>query len=113
MKRLVVVLATAVAALAMATAALAGIYAGPKQWYPGQGAGTGYSWSWLRNEFGTYGSGYDKAVTFIDNVRYGWHNTVRNTKQTTETYPPSPKPAAMKGHCVAYSYGFWGSCSIW
>ena len=111
MRRLAVALACATAALVFAAAALPGIYAGPKQWTPGAGAGTPYSWSWLHNYFSTYGCCGDKAVTFIDNVRYAWHNTVRNSAQTTTTYPPSPKPAAMKGHCVAYSY-FWGSCSI-
>ena len=98
-----------VVSLVLASAAFAGIYAGPKEWSPGSGAGTSYSATWLRNYFSTYGSGFDKTVTFIDNVSYGWHRTVRNTHQTTETYPPFT--GTYKGHCLAHAY-FWGSCTI-
>ena len=104
-------LACALVVFLIASAALAGIYAGPKQWYAGQGAGTAFSSKWLRNEFATYGSGYDKTVTFIDNISYGWHNTRRNTSQTTSTYPPYP--GTYKGHCVANVSWFYGSCSIY
>ena len=97
--------------LVLASAAAGGIYAGPKQWYPGDGAGTSFSPNWLRNFFGTYGSGYDKTVTFIDSNSYGWHNTVRNSNGQTTTYPPFN--GTYKGHCRAHSYGFWGSCQIW
>jgi hypothetical protein len=110
MKRLIVGAAVLAAALVLAAGAVAGIYAGPKEWSPGSGAGTSYSANWLRNYFSTYGSGFDKAVTFIDNQRYSWHNTVRNASQTTETYPPVN--GTFKGHCVAYSWSFWGSCTI-
>ncbi len=113
MKQLMLVFAALLTALVITSAALAEIYAGPRQWSIGQGAGTAYSWNWLRNEFATHGSGWDKAVTFIDNAQYRWHNTVRNTRQSTETYPPWPQPAAMKGHCVAHGHLFWGSCFIY
>ncbi len=111
MKRLAIVSAASVAALVLASAAAAGIYAGPKDWVPGEGAGTAFSTSWLANAFGTWGSGYDKSVTFIDNKKYKWHNVVRNTKEWTETYPPWPPTAAYKGHCLAQTY-MRGSCFI-
>lgn len=111
MTRLTALAAAAVIALVMSSAAFAGIYAGPRAWSPGEGAGTSFSTSWLANAFGTYGSGYDKLVTFIDNKQYAWHNTVRNTRDWTETYPPWPQTAAYKGHCRANSW-FHGSCFI-
>jgi len=111
MRRLAVAVALVLVSLTLVSAAVAAqIYAGPREWYPGQGAGSGYSNSWLANWFATYGSGYDKAVTFIDNKKYRWHNTLRNTSSYTETY--APYPLTVKAHCVAYSYGFWGSCSV-
>lgn len=111
MNRLVIAVALAVVSLAITSAAFAGIYAGPRQWYSGESAGSSFSSSWLRNYFSTYGSGYDKTVTFIDNKSYGWHNTIRNTSQTTQTYPPYP--GTFKGHCRANISYFYGSCSIY
>ena len=114
MKRLMAGLGVVVAALAMASTGLAAysIYAGPQDWRPGDGASTSFSASWLANSFSTYGSGYDKLVTFIDNKQYGWHNVVRNTRDWTETYPPWPRTApAYKGHCRAHSW-MRGSCFI-
>jgi hypothetical protein len=110
MKRLHVTLALTLVSLAVAGAAFGGAttYAGPKQWAPGEGYGSSYSASWLVNHFSTYGSGYDKTVTFIDNRSYRWHNTVRNTKSETETY--SVAGMTDKGHCLAHTWGFWGSC---
>lgn len=110
MKRLAALVAVVIASLTIASAAVAGIYAGPKQWFPGSSAATEFRSNWLRNYFSTYGSGYDKTVTFIDNTRYSWHNTIRNSSQTTQTYPPYP--GTFKGHCIAHSWGFYGSCSI-
>jgi hypothetical protein len=112
MRKVRVVAAAIVAALAVASAAFgATMYAGPRQWASGMGAGSSYSASWHENDFDTYGSGYDKAVTFIDNKSYGWHNTVRNRNGETKTY--SPWPLTVKAHCVAYDTGFWGSCTVW
>jgi len=111
MRRAATALAVLGAALVCASVAAAGMYAGPLQWSPGQGAGSSYSSTWHENYFATYGSGYDKAVTFIDNRSYGWHNTVRNRNGVTETY--APYPLTVKAHCVAYDWGFYGSCSVW
>ncbi len=109
MRRLCALGALALMSLTLASSALAGIYAGPWKWSAGQGAGSSFSDHWLENYFGTYGSGYDKTVTFIDNKSYGWHNTIRNTKGQTTTYPPYP--GVYKAHCVANISGFYGSCS--
>lgn len=111
MRRAATAVAVAVAALVATSAAVAGMYAGPTQWFPGQGAGSSYSSNWHENYFSTYGSGYDKAVTFIDNRSYGWHNTIRNRNGETRTY--APYPLTVRAHCVAYDYGFWGSCTVW
>ena len=110
MRRLAAIAAVVLVSLTIVSAAVAGIYAGPTQWYPGQSAGTAFSKTWLANWFATYGSGYDKTVTFIDNTSYGWHNTLRNRSSYTETY--APYPLTVKAHCVAHSAGFWGSCSV-
>jgi hypothetical protein len=110
MKWLVATIASMLVALTIASAAVAGIYSGPRQWYAGQSAATGFSTSWLANWFATYGSGYDKTVTFIDNKSYGWHNTVRNKSSYTETYPPGA--LTVKAYCLAHVSGFWGSCSV-
>jgi hypothetical protein len=112
MKKLPAAAVAVVAALAAASVALgATTYAGPRQWGSGSGAGSSYSASWHENYFDTYGSGYDKAVTFIDNQSYAWRNTVRNRNGETKTY--SPWPLTVKAHCVAYDSGFWGSCTVW
>ena len=103
---LFVMLATASAALGTT------MYAGPTQWSKGQGASSGWSADWWDNWFATYGSGYDKAVTFIDNRSYSWHNTVRNRNgQTKTTYWPT-RTWTVKAHCVAYDSGFHGSCTV-
>ena len=44
-----------------------------------QGAGSSYSSGWHYNYFFKDGIGHDTTVTFIDNVSYGWHDTVRGT----------------------------------
>jgi hypothetical protein len=112
MRRLCALGALALIALTLVSSALAGgIYAGPWQWSAGQGAGSSFKGNWLENYFGTYGSGYDKTVTFIDNKSYGWHNTVRNKNGQTTTYPPYP--GVYKPHCVANVSYFYGSCSAY
>lgn len=112
MRRALVLGALLVLSLTATSLALAAtVYAGPQQWGRGQGAGSAYSANWHENYFDTYGSGYDKAVAFIDNQSYGWHNTVRNRSQSTRTLETTP--LTVKAHCVAYDLGFWGSCTVW
>jgi len=112
MRRALVAVALLVVCLASASVALAGttIYAGPKEWHTGEGAGSSYSNTWHETFFSTYGSGFDKAVTFIDSQSYGWHNTARNRNQTTKAY--APYPLTVRAHCVAYASYFWGSCTV-
>jgi hypothetical protein len=109
MRRVLLTAALLAVSLVSAPVVLAGVYAGPQQWSPGQGAGSSYSATWHENDFAMYGSGADKAVTFIDNKTYSWHNTVRNTSGTTKAY--DPYPLTVKAHCVSYSY-FTGTCNV-
>ena len=96
--------------LALASTALAAYqYAPPRHWTPGASAGSSFSSTWLANYFMTYGSGYDKTVTFIKNTTYGWHNTKRGGSDYLETY--APWPGTFKAHCVSHSW-FWGSCNV-
>jgi hypothetical protein len=113
MKRLAVALAVLLAALAIASAALAGAttYAGPKYWYPGQSAGSSFSSGWTYNYFFKPTSGYETTVTFIDNVSYGWHATVRNTATATYTYWFTNQ--VKKGHCIAHRGYHNGSCVVY
>jgi hypothetical protein len=112
MKRIAVAVAASIATLAVASAALAGptTYAGPKTWAPGESAGSAFSASWDYNYFFKPSSGYDTTVTFIDNVSYSWHATVRNTAMATYTYwsPDQVK----KGHCRAHTGYHPGSCVV-
>jgi hypothetical protein len=110
MERLAAALALMLVSLVLTSVALAATttYAGPRQWRPDESAGSSFSSGWQGNHFSTWGSGFDKAVTFIDNVRYSWHNTVRNRSGSTETSAPSG--LTTKGHCRAYSGYFSGSC---
>lgn len=112
MKRLGVGLAAVVAWLALAGIAYAGAttYAGPKAWSAGSSAGSSYGSGWRYNYFFKQGSGYDTTVTFIDNVTYSWHATVRNASATTYTYWFVSN--VKRGHCRAHSGSFWGSCAV-
>jgi hypothetical protein len=111
MKQLAMTLAVGCVALVLTAVALADAtcYAGPRYWYPGQGAGSAWSTGWYGNHFSTYGSGYDKTVTFIDNQSYSWHNTVRNRSEVTDTIRPGGQ-WTLKGHCRAHDGYFHGSC---
>jgi len=108
MRRLLVGLVLAFV-LALPASALAGsyVYASWK-WYAGQGAGSSYSSSWWRNLFQKQAPGYDTTITFIDNVSYGWHATVRGPGQYLETHWLSSQ--VKKAHCVANVGGFYGDC---
>lgn len=112
MKKLGAGLIAVVVALTLAAAALAGTttYAGPQQWSQNQGAGSSFGSGWKYNYFFKNGSGYDATVTFIDNVSYSWHATVRNTSSTTYTYWFVSN--VKRGYCRANSAYFWGSCAV-
>ena len=112
MKRLAAILVPCAVALVLAAAALAGptTYAGPQAWSPNNSAGSSYSSGWRYNYFFKQGSGYDTTVTFIDNVSYSWHATVRNTSSTTYTYWFVSN--VKRGHCRVHNSYFWGSCVV-
>jgi hypothetical protein len=108
--RRIVIVALLVASLAAASTAFAAYqYAPPRQWTPGASAASYFSSGWYANYFMTWGSGYDKTVTFIDNVTYSWHNTKRGTSDYLETY--APFDGTYKAHCISHGY-FWGSCNV-
>jgi hypothetical protein len=98
--------------LATAGAALAAdqTYAGPQQWSTNASAGSSYGSGWIRNYFFKQSSGYDTTVTFIDNVSYSWHATVRNSSHTT--YTSWWVSNVKRGHCRAHVGYFWGSCAV-
>lgn len=111
MRRLIFVLAFALA-LVLSAAALAGTtaYAGPRYWMANESGGSSYSASWWRNAFNKQSSGFDTTVTFIDNVSYGWHQTVRNTSMVTYTTWWSSQ--TKRAHCRANQGYFNGGCWV-
>ena len=110
MKRLTVTTAAVLAALTLGTAALAGStqYAAAASWMPGGTGASSYSSGWWRNAFNKASGGHDTTVTFIDNVSYSWHETVRNTSLVTSTVWWSSQ--VKKAHCRANSGYFAGAC---
>jgi len=108
MKRLILALVLTLA-LVLSASALAGsfVYAN-KYWSAGEGASSSYSSSWWRNIFSKQAQGFDTTITFIDNVGYGWHSTVRGTGQYLETHWLSSQ--VKKAHCRAHVSNFYGSC---
>jgi hypothetical protein len=98
-----------VMALALAANTWAGVttYAGWSYWSAGQGAGTSFSPSWFRNVFHKSAS-FDTTVTFIDNVSYSWHATVRSYGTYVETHWLSSQ--VKKAHCRANTGGSYGTC---
>lgn len=114
MKHLMLTLAAGVAlvVLVMSATAFAGstTYAVSSYWSAGQGAGTSYSPSWWRNLF-YKPQGFDATVTFIDNVGYGWHATVRNSGTLTDTAWFSSQ--VKKAYCRANAVGSYGACTAY
>ena len=110
MKRLLVALVLAFALVLPASAAAGAYIYGYTRWSAGQGAGSSYSSSWWRNLFQKDAGGYDTTITFIDNVGYGWHATVRGPGQYLETHWLTSQ--VKKAHCVANVGGFTGQCVV-
>jgi hypothetical protein len=109
-KRQILVLASVlVVALAFAASAWAGgtTYAAFSNWYAGQGASTSFSPNWFRNVFHKNAM-FDTTITFIDNVSYSWHATVRNNGTYVETHWLSSQ--VKKAHCRANANGPYGAC---
>jgi hypothetical protein len=102
-----------VLALAFCTNAGAAVvtYAGYQYWPAGQPASTGFSPSWYRNLFYKTSS-FDTTVTFIDNVSYSWHATVRSWGTYVETHWLSSQ--TKKAHCRANTAGrSWAACTAY
>ena len=112
MRRILVLTATLAAALALASTAFASYgYVWPsRSWSYGQDASSSYSSTWKRNWFQKSRAGFDTAVTFIDNVSYSWHNTMRNTFQVTAAEWWSS--AVKKAYARSYASGFTGNCVV-
>jgi spermidine/putrescine-binding protein len=111
MRRTILALAVALA-LAFSASAWAGYtsYAVWSYWSPGQGAGSSFSSSWYENAF-YKNYGFDTTVTFIDNVSYSWHATVRNSGTYTHTHWLSSQ--VKRAHCRANAYGSYGACTVY
>jgi hypothetical protein len=109
--RMLVLLLAVTSALVFASAALAvETYGGPRFWYPGDSAGSSWQSGWTRTSFNKPSSGYETTVTFIDNVRYEWHATVRNSEMVT--YTNWWVSQVKKAHCKALTGGHWGGCHV-
>jgi hypothetical protein len=112
MKRLVPVLVLALALL-IGTSARAGVtnYAAGYYWPAGQAASSSFSPSWFQNIFYKT-STFDTTVTFIDNVSYSWHFTVRSWATYVETHWLSSQ--TKKAHCRANTVGgSWAACTAY
>ena len=115
MNRASLVVACVFAGLVLVSSSAASVtaytgYAGPRFWLAGESGGSTYSSSWTRNAFNKERSGYDTTVTFIDNVGYGWHATIRNTSLVTYTFWWTSQ--VKKAHCKAHVGGFNGGCWV-
>jgi hypothetical protein len=82
-------------------------YAAYSYWPAGQGAATSFSPSWFRNAFYKNAT-FDTTITFIDNVSYSWHATVRSYATYVETHWLSSQ--VKKAHCRANASGPYGAC---
>lgn len=111
MKRFVMVLAL-VFALSFAASATAGnlVYQPTKYWTAGEGAGSSFSPSWVRNSFWKQSDRWT-TVTFIDNVSYSWHFTTTTRGYVTSTWWFSSQ--VKKAHCRSNESGFFGSCVVY
>ncbi|HEX4745739.1 MAG TPA: hypothetical protein VFU99_02555 [Gaiellaceae bacterium] len=103
---IVVVFALAFAGTALAVES----YGGPRYWYPGEGASSSWKSGWYRTTFNKQSSGFDTTVTFIDNVSYAWHSTVRNRDALTATLWWSSQ--VKKAHCKSHTGYHWGGCHV-
>ena len=112
MKRSLFIVTVLAFALALCTSAWAGsvsYYSSP-YWSPGQGGSSSFSSSWWQSMM-VKNASFDSSITFIDNVSYSWHSTVRGpgTYLTTHWLTSQVK----KGHCRAnVSSSAWAACSV-
>jgi hypothetical protein len=107
--RILAFAASLVVGLVLAASAWAGAYtyAGNSYWPAGLSAATWFSPSWYRNAFYKNAT-FDTTITFIDNVSYSWHATVRSRSQYVETHWLSWQ--VKKAYCRANTSGPYGAC---
>ena len=99
--------------LVFAASAWAGstTYAGSWSWPAGQAYSTSFSSSWWGTRFYKTAS-FDTTLTFIDNVSYGWHSTVRGWAVNQETHWFSSQ--VKKAHCRANTgASTWAACTAY
>jgi len=106
---LLTVMVTVLASLIVGASAWAGssTYAGSSSWPAGQAYSTSFSPSWWNNIFYKTAS-FDTTLTFIDNVSYGWHSTVRGWGTYQQTHWLSSQ--VKKAHCRANTTS-WSSAA--
>lgn len=112
MRRAVAVAALALGLLFSASAwAGATTYAGSWSWPAGQAYSTSFSPSWWGNVFYKTAS-FDTTLTFIDNVSYGWHSTVRGwgTYQQTKWFSSQVKKAYCRANTGSSA---WAACTAY
>jgi hypothetical protein len=107
---LVLVVAFTLAFAASASAAQA-TYAEGSYWPAGQGASSSFSSSWVINIF-SKSTSFDATITFIDNVSYSWHSTLRSTSTYMRTHWFSSQ--TKKAHCRANATGSgFAGCTVY
>lgn len=112
MKRLICAFVLTLA-LVFASSVLAATvtYAGYYSWPAGQAASTSYSPNWYRTIFYKTAS-FDTTLTFIDNVSYSWHSTVRSWGTYVTTHWLSSQ--TKKAHCRANTASpSWAACTAY
>jgi len=110
MKRLAAVAALMLVALAISASASAAIVTyGGYSWPAGQAYSTSYSPYWWRNVFSKMAT-FDTTVTFIDNVSYSWHFTLRSHATFLSIHWHSSQ--TKKAHCRAnQGSSAWAACA--
>jgi hypothetical protein len=113
MKRLIAALAATVAALVIGATASAAVvpYMSTSYWSAGQGGSSSFSSSWFMN--GMYKNAqFDTTITFIDNVSYGWHSTLRGLGTYMQTHWMTSN--VKKAHCRSnVTRSISASCTVY
>ena len=107
------VVAALVVALALSASASAESvnYYSNASWSAGQGGSSTFSSSWFMNIIAK-SSSFDSTITFIDNVSYSWHSTLRGPGTYLSTHWLSSQ--VKKAHCRANTSGFvWAACTAY
>jgi hypothetical protein len=111
--RRALILSVLALSLLVSASAWAGVttYAGSWSWPAGQAYSTSFSSSWFSNRFYKTQS-FDTTLTFIDNVSYSWHSTVRGWAPNLESHWLSSQ--VKKAHCRANTGAWaWAACTAY